>query len=116
MASKFIVPNLENLKDILIDNQQQKELESKWIKCDSQNRPMSAPKETYADIVKKHNVSDGETLEPTPEWIEAFLNHNPHYEWKNGKLREKSHLYDPDLECEQKEVIMPPTANLYFDN
>ena len=110
------VPNLENIKEILTEEGETSYLERNWIKRDKYDRPLSAPRKTYADVVKELGIVDKGKEAPLPEWIQSFLATNPAYEYVGGKLREKNHLYNPDKELEEKEIIMPPTSSLYFNN
>lgn len=115
-SSKLKLPNLENIKEILTEEGETLRIEQNWIKRDKYDRPLSAPRKTYADIVREHGVIDSGKEAPLPAWIESFLATNPAYEYVNGKLREKNPLYNPDQEMEEKELIMPPTSSLYFNN
>ena len=119
MASKFTemkLPNLDNVHEILAGKNEQELLDSKWIKQDAKGRPMNAPKQTYADIVKQHHIKDLEKEEVKPEWIDSFLEKNPAYIYENGVLKEKSIHYDVSEDKDEKEYEMPSPSSLFFSN
>lgn len=119
MAQKFTeikLPNLSNVHEILADKNEQEILESKWIRQDAKGRPVSVPKQTYADIVKQHNIKDLEREETKPEWIDYFLAKNPAYTFENGVLKEKSIHYNVSEDKEEKECELPPPTSIFFSN